>query len=251
MTRNESLGGVCAAEATPLLIVVARRSVIRALLACMVLLILAGLAGQVSTWFLGHDTLLGFVPKFDVDQENNVPTWFSTICLFLCALAVSVTALLEWRRRMPLSRYWFALSGTFAILSLDEAASFHETLVQPLRWLLHTGGVFYFAWVIPGGLFAIGFALLFSDFLRRLPTETRRNFLVAGAVYVSGCLGMEMVGANHISVHQRPDFTFSMMTIVEESLEMFGTILFLRGLLRHLEKYVGTFAVRLTGGAAS
>ena len=127
----------------------------------MVLLILAGLAGPVSIWF-------------------------STICLFLCALALAVIALLEWRRRMPLSRYWFALSGTFAILSLDEAASFHEMLAGPVRRLLHTGGVFYFAWVIPGGLFAIGFALLFSDFLRRLPAETRRNFLVAGAVYVSG-----------------------------------------------------------------
>ena len=240
-----------AAETTLLLIVVARRPVIRALLACMVLLILGGLAGQVSTWLLGYGTLFGFVPHFDLDQENNVPTWFSTICLFLCALALSVIALLEWRRRMPLSRYWFALSGIFAILSLDEAASFHEMLTGPVRRLLHTGGVFYFAWVIPGGLFAIGFALLLSDFLRRLPSETRRNFLVAGAVYVSGCLGMEMAGANRISVHQRPDFTYSMMVVVEESLEMFGTILFLRGLLRHLEKYVGTFAVRLTGGAAS
>ena len=87
---------------------------------------------------------------------------------------------------MPLSRYWFALSGTFAILSLDEAASFHETLIEPIRSLLHTGGVFHFAWVIPGGLFAIGFALLLSEFLRGLPSDTRRNFLVAGAVYVSG-----------------------------------------------------------------
>ena len=250
MTRNEGLADMDA-EATPLSIVVARRSVIRALFACMVLLILAGLAGQISTWFLGHDTLLGFVPKFDVNRENNVPTWFSTICLFLCALALSVIALLEWRRRMPVSRYWFALSGTFAILSLDEAASFHEMLVQPVRSLLHAGGVFLFAWVIPGGLFVIGFALLFSGFLRELPAETRRNFLVAGAVYVSGALGMEMAAGHYVSVHQRPDFTLSVMTIIEESLEMFGTILFLRGLLRHLEKYVGTFAVRLTGGAAS
>jgi hypothetical protein len=248
MARSESPAGVCAAA--PLSIVVARRPVIRALLACMVLLILAGLAGQVSTWFLGHGTLLGFVQCFNLNQENNVPTWFSTICLFLCALGLSAIALLEWRRQMPLSRYWFALSGTFAILSLDEAASFHETLTGPIRALLHTGGVLYFAWVIPGGLFVIGFALLFSDFLRRLPADTRRSFLVAGAIYVSGALGMEMAGGKYLSVHQRPDFTYEMMAIIEESLEMFGTILFLRGLLRHLEKHVGTFAVRLTGGEA-
>lgn len=232
-------------------LVVARRPVIRTLVACTILLILAGLAGQVSAWFLGHDNLLGFVPKFDVDRENNVPTWFSTICLFLCALALSVIALLEWRRRMPLARYWFALSGIFALLSLDEAASFHEMLIQPVQSLLHTGGVFLSAWVVPGGLFVIGFVLLFSDFLRRLPPETRRDFLIAGAVYVSGALGMEMIGGNYLSIHQRRDFAFSIMTIVEESLEMFGAILFLRGLLRHLEKHVGTFAIRLTGDAAS
>ena len=219
-------------------LVVARRPVIRALVACTILLILAGLAGQVSTWFLGHDYLLGFVPKFDLDQENNVPTWFSTICLFLCALALSAIALLEWRRRAPLARYWFALSGTFVLLSLDEAASFHEMLVKPVRSLLHSGGVFYYASVIPLGLFVIVFALIFSDFLRRLPPETRRNFLIAGAVYVSGALGMEMAGGNYLSVHQRPDFTYAMMAIVEESLEMFGAILFLRGLLLHLEKHV-------------
>jgi hypothetical protein len=251
MTQSECLAGMCDAETAPLSIVVARRSVIRALFACMALLILAGLAGQVSTWFLGRGTLLGFVRQFDVGQENNVPTWFSTMCLFLCALALSVIALSEWRRRMPLSRYWIALSGTFAILSLDEAASFHEMLVPPVRSLLHTGGFFYFAWVIPGGLFVIGFALLFSDFLRRLPSETRCSFLVAGAVYVSGSLGMEMIDGNYLSVHQRPDFTYSMMVIVEESLEMIGAILFLRALLRHLEKDVGTFSVRLTGRAAS
>ena len=152
---------------------------------------------------------------------------------------------------MPLARYWFALSGTFAILSLDEAASFHEMLGWLIWRLLPTSGVFYFAWVIPGGLFVIGFALVFSGFLRRLPAETRRNLLVAGAVYVSGALGMELVGGDYFSVDEVPDFTYAMMAIVGESLEMFGTILFLRGLLRHLEKHVGTFAVRLTGGAAS
>ena len=93
-------------------------------------------------------------------------------------------------------------------------------------------------------------ALLFSGFLRKLPAETRRNLLVAGAVYVAGALGMEMAGGYYFSVDEVPDFTYAMMAIVEESLEMFGVILFLRGLLRHLEKHVGTFAVRLTGGAS-
>jgi hypothetical protein len=143
------------------MIVIAPRPVIQILVVCVLLLIIAGLAGQVSTWFLGHDTLLGFVPKFDLGAENNVPTWFSTICLFLWAIALAAIALVEWRRKGPLCVYWFGLAGTFVLLSLDEAASFHEMLTVPLRTALHTGGLLNFAWVIPGGFFVPGFLFVF------------------------------------------------------------------------------------------
>jgi hypothetical protein len=50
------------------------RTLIRVLFACMALLVVFGLAGQVSRFLLGHDYLLGLLPKFDLDAENNVPT---------------------------------------------------------------------------------------------------------------------------------------------------------------------------------
>lgn len=237
-----------AADPIPAVLVIARRQVIRALVVCMSLLILAGLAGQVLTWFGGHSYVYGFVPKFNLNAENNVPTWFSTICLFLCAFALAVIGLTEWRRQGPLSAYWLGLAGTFVLLSLDEAASFHEMLVYPLRSAWDTGGFFYFAWVIPGGLFVLAFVLVFSNFLRRIPPETRRDFVVAGLVYCSGCLGMEMVAGKYVSIHAPLDFNSSLMAIVEESLEMIGEILFLRALLAYLANHVGTLTVRLEEG---
>jgi asparagine N-glycosylation enzyme membrane subunit Stt3 len=234
-----------AADPIPAVIIIARRQVIRALLACMSLLILAGLAAQVSTWFWGHDYLFGLVPKFNLDAENNLPTWFSTICLFLCALALAVIGLAEWRRQGPLFAYWFGLAGTFVLLSVDEAASFHEMLARPLESAWHTGGFFRFAWVIPGGLFVIVFVLVFSSFLRRIPAETRRHFVVAGLVYCSGCLGMEMIAGKYLSISGPPDFNYSLMAILEESLEMIGEILFLRALLAYLANHVGSLTVRL------
>ena len=235
---------MAAENRTPAMIGIAPRAVIRVLFVCMSLLIIAGLAGQVSTWFLGHDNLLGFVQKFDLGDENNVPTWFSTICLFLCAVALAAIALTEWRRKGPLWGYWFGLAGTLVLLSLDEAASFHEMLSTPLRIAWHTEGFLYLAWVIPGGLFVLGFLLVYVRFLRQLPAKTRRGFLVAGSVYCSGCLGMEMIDGRYASVHGM-DFTCSLMVILEESLEMTGAILFLRSLLAYLADHVGSLTIHV------
>jgi hypothetical protein len=231
-------------KAVPARIVIAPQPVIRALFVCMSLLIAAGLAGQISTWFLGHDHLLGFVPKFDLGTENSVPTWFSTICLFLCAIALAAIALTEWRGKGPLRVYWFGLAGTFVLLSLDEAASFHEMLTAPLRAALHTGGLLYFAWVIPGGFFVLGFLFLFWKFLSDVPAETRRGLLLAGLAYCSGCLVMEMIGGRYLSLHGE-DFNYSLMCVLEESLEMTGVILFLRSLLSYLADHVGSLTVQI------
>jgi hypothetical protein len=86
-------------------------------------------------------------------------------------------------------------------MSLDETATLHEKLLHPVRNALHAEGFFYFAWVIPGALFVLGFLAVTFGFLRRLAADTRRRFLVAGFIYVSGSLGMEMVGGHYEFVH--------------------------------------------------
>jgi hypothetical protein len=232
------------ANPAPAIIVIVPRLVIWLLVICMSLLIMAGLGGQLSIWFWGHDNLLGFVPKFNLDEENNVPTWFSTICLFSCALTLAAIALTEWRRKGPLRGYWFGLTGTFILLSLDEAASFHEQLAAPVRTALRPEGFLYFTWVVPGIFFALGFLLVYWRFLNRIPAEARRGFLLAGFVYCAGALGMEMIGGRYAFLHGR-DLGYSLLVIVEESLEMAGEILFLRSLLAYLADHVGSLTIRL------
>lgn len=50
--------------------------VTRALGAAAALLLLAGIGGQVSAFFLGHESLKGLVRLFDLDAEMNIPTFF-------------------------------------------------------------------------------------------------------------------------------------------------------------------------------
>ena len=210
----------------------------------MSLLIAAGLAAAVWTWFLGDYIFLRFLRKFDVDMENSVPTWFSVVCLFLCSIVLAAIALTEWRGKGPLRFHWFGLTGAFVLLSLDEAASFHETLSAPLGNALHTGSFLHFAWVIPGGFFVAGFLMVFWRFLRQIPAETRRGFVIAGFVYCSGSLGVEMIDGRYLSLHGE-DFNYSLMCLLEESLEMAGVILFLRSLLSYLADRVGSLTVQI------
>jgi hypothetical protein len=57
---------------------------------------------------------------------------------------------------------------------------------------------------------------------------------------------MEMIGGRYLSLHGL-DFNYSLMGILEESLEMAGEILFLRSLLAYLADHVGSLTVRLRG----
>ena len=57
-----------------------------------------------------------------------------------------------------------------------------------------TYGIFYFAWVIPATALLILLAIGFLPFFRSLPAETRRLFLVAGAIFLGGALGAEVIG---------------------------------------------------------
>jgi hypothetical protein len=222
---------------------IAPRTPIRVLFACMALLIVLGLAGQISRFYLGHDFLYGLLPKFDFDTENTVPAWFSTICLFLCALTLSAIAHAE-RARKGMGAYWFWLAALFVVLSLDEAASFHELLYPLLRKRFHPTGFFYYGWVIPGAIFAIAVFIACCRFLRRLPAPSCRRFVVAGAIFCSGSLGMEMVGGRYYSLHG-VDFTYAWMSILEESLEMTGEILLLRALLAYLAAHVKSVTISL------
>jgi len=225
--------------ASPNLVHISRKAVTRVLAACAILLILAALAGQIAIRTSDLNSVRLAAEEFNLERENNVPAWFSTVCLFLCALTLCAIGFARRSQRDAFQWYWFAMAAIFAGLSLDECASFHEALIGPVRNTLGVDGFLHFAWVVPGMAFALVFVLVFLKFLARLPGETRRAFIIAGAVYCSGALGMEMVGGKYASLHGMRDFPYALISIAEESLEMFGIILFLRALLAHVGDHVG------------
>jgi hypothetical protein len=134
----------------------------------------------------------------------------------------------EWRL------HWRVLITVFFFMAFDEAAMVHEKSIQVVRDALGTSGWLYFAWVVPAWIFVIVFAFAYLRFLLALPKPFKQLFILSGALYIAGVLGLEMPGGAYAEVSGRDTFAFHMIATVEEVLEMAGLALFAYALVRFL-----------------
>lgn len=234
------------AAAAPGTIVLRRRLVVGVLACVIVALIGLSLAGQVCKYFLGHDYVFGLVKFFYVDQEQNLPSWYSSVQLLFAAVLLAGVARQARGAGDRFARHWAALSLIFVFLSLDEMTSFHERTMEPLQRL--TGGmpdgIWAPTWLIGGIAFAaiVGLAYL-RFFFVYLSLEERIRLGAAAAVFLGGCVGMEMVTGAVFLPHGyeswvgfEETFAYAATAHVEEFLEMAGILLFIDFLLRRLAR---------------
>lgn len=212
------------------------RKVVRFLALGIVILTLLSVGGQVVIFFVNHGkAVLSIDRVIDVNFEGNLPTWYSSALLLLAALLLMACGQTEKKRGSPHVRYWTILAAIFVFLSADETAQFHDKSIRPLRHLLGAGGIFYFTWVIPGIIFTAVVGLWSLKFLASLDRKTRNSFILAGFVYISGSLVMEMVDGIWASRHGM-NFFYFILTDLEEVLEMVGVLVFIRALLKFLSQ---------------
>jgi hypothetical protein len=185
-----------------------------------------------SNYFLFNLSLL-----FNVNREQNIPTWFSSFLLFTAALLLLVIAYAHRQKQDRYSRRWFVLGLIFFYLSIDESAYIHEMFTEPLQIALNTQGYLYFAWVLLGIAFVGIVGLAYARFVWKLPPQTRWRFILAGAIYVGGALGVEVISANEWFKADGTSLLFSAIGTVEEFMEMTGVIVFIYALLLYLADY--------------
>ncbi len=211
-------------------------SIIRILGLVAFLLIIASIVGQLMTHLTGHGHIYGLVPLLNLDNENNIPTFFSSFLLLFAALLLMVITILARNSKASYVSGWAILSSGFLFMAFDEAFSLHEELNEPTRTLLGNDihGVFYYSWVIPAIPLVLVIALFFLKFLLYLPAKTRLNFLIGAILYIGGAIGIEMIGGFYASLYGTYNLTYSMIVTVEESLEMAGSIIFIWALLEYI-----------------
>ena len=197
-----------------------------------ILLVIASVFGTIAKAYIDSYWLHRFIRIFDLNTELNVPSVFSTFLIMLCSAALAANA--QYSSRVDRLR-WYTLSIIFIFLASDELLSIHERLTIPVRSLLHTSGLFYFAWIIPYGAGLLLGAIFYLPFLYRLPKRIRTRMLLAGAIYLGGAIVVESFEGAYLERQNNvQDIWFELFTAIEETLEMSGMIVFLNALMAHL-----------------
>lgn len=217
--------------------------VLKYLLAIIAVLVSLNLLFQFSTYYLGHGHVFGLVNLFSLDREANIPTWYSSSTLLLSALLLAIIATHLRGAKEKWWKHWAALGVIFLLLSVDEGASIHELSIEPVRSVLGVGGVFHWAWVVPGMAAVLVIGLAYLNFLIALPRTTRRLFVAAAVTFLSGALLLEMLGAGWFVEHGRRNMGYAAFWTAEEALEMIGVAVFIYALLVHIGTNLGTIGL--------
>jgi hypothetical protein len=162
---------------------------------------------------------------FDVDQEHNLPSWFSSFLLGCAAWLLWLIARRARAEGMAWSRHWMALALGFLLLSIDEVAGLHETLNTMIE----------IPWTVPGGIVAVLACLAFVPLVRSLPRRTATLFVVSGISFIFGAIGIEIIGTGiAIDELHLATLKYNLWALLEESLEMLSIVLFIYALLRYM-----------------
>ncbi|RPJ86617.1 MAG: hypothetical protein EHM18_05315 [Acidobacteria bacterium] len=178
------------------------------------------------------------VEALDLNAEGTLSTWYSSVTLLACGIGFGFVALAAYQDGSPRALHWSALCLLAMLFSADEIAGLHEKLNGPVKMLIHAGGFFTFAWVIPGLVFVLFLLVSFRRFYRSLPRQTRFYLGLATALYFLGSLGLEMVGGEYSEAYGRDGFGYKALTGLEEFLEMAGVATFLHGIAVHINAHV-------------
>ena len=224
-------------------------AIARLLGAMACLLVLASTGGQFAKFVLGYDDFKGLISLLHLDQEGNIPTFFSTFLLLFSALLLTIITSHKLKERDPYVQKWAILSFGFLIMACDESVRLHERMISPVRMLLGDNrlGIFYFAWVIPGIALVLFLGLFYLRFLLQLPTKTRLHFLVAATLYIGGAIGIELIGGRYAESHGVQNFPYSIIATIEESLEMAGLVVFIWALLKYCNESLKEVRVMFGG----
>lgn len=216
------------------------RTAARVLGAITLMLTALSVAGQLARFSFLHGRVTWWVALFDVNREQNIPTYWQGMSIFITAILLGVIA---WHACINRERFrwaWITLSAGFVLLSMDETCTLHEQF----ELLMQSGGrsfsgAFRYSWVIPGLLIVAIVGACYVRFLLHLPRATRIRFIVAGAIYVSGAIGMEMVGGWYDDRFGANNLTCQMLANLEELMEMAGMSMFIVFLIEYIAEHVG------------
>lgn len=231
------------------------KRIVRFLFCLVIGLAIASFLGQFA--LVNGSESVWLVNKIDVNSENNLPSWYSSVSLFLCALLLTVISLAKRNEGDRFSRHWTGLAAVFYYLSLDEAASLHEKLNDVVPHFVPDVPILNQAWVWPMAIAVVIFAIIYLPFVRHLPKQSQLLLGLSFALYVGGALGIEVViekiggyfwplVPEGETLPQAQHLLIVVVVTLEELCEMMGVAVLIYGLLDYVQQSLGNISIGLT-----
>jgi MFS family permease len=215
------------------------RKIYNALRVFIVVLVACSILAKGMHHFFKTNLVANIDFLFNLDEEHNVPALFSFLQLLFAGMLLWIISYMVAKAGQRDAGYWKLMAFLFFYIAIDELESIHERFGAVLHSLLHTSGIFYFAWIIAAILILAVLGLVLLGFLQRLPADTRKRFLVAGIVYITGAVGGDLVGGAYISAHGNGlGWPYVLEYHVEETMEMLAIAYFIYSILRHIETHM-------------
>lgn len=178
---------------------------------------------------------------FNFNDEANIPTYYSVMAILFAALLLLIVGMLKRVNKVKDGNFWIALSGIFTFLAYDEAAEVHENFNNLVRPYLPESSYdfLYWAWVVPYAVLTIAVVFSFAAFLFRLPRKTALYFMVSGAIFVTGAIGLELFNSYYWINEGQKSLGLHLAFTLEELFEMTGIALFIYSILDYMRDHMG------------
>ncbi|MFA7430330.1 MAG: hypothetical protein WCZ23_09265 [Rhodospirillaceae bacterium] len=172
--------------------------------------------------------VFGALTLFNLNAEGSFATWWSSFNLGLAAVLAFLVSLRVGRASRFQGILWRGLAVVMLLLCIDEVAQVHDR-INKAQFVL---GVLFESlpsrpWVIIGGAFALLVGLASIPLLLALPRRVAAQIVLAGAAFVLGAVGLEVLAAElesaGASLYSLPVMT---LILIEETLEMGAIALF-------------------------
>lgn len=201
------------------------------MIAAIAIVSMLGLTVDLLAWNASAPIVEPLWNLLSLSAEGNVPTWFASSLLLVCALvAGSIAAQLA--AGAPWRTHWWGIALALGYVSLDEVVGLHEQL----GGMFETGGVLYFDWVLVAAPIVGVLAIVYWPFLRALVPRTRMRLILAAVIYVGGALGMELPLGWWTERAGDDNLVYALIDWVEETLELVGAGLALVAFVKHREE---------------
>jgi hypothetical protein len=174
---------------------------------------------------------------WDLNIEKGYATYFSTVQLYILALAVLIIADKKRNDLNPIPKVyeWNLVAYLFIYLALDECIGIHDRVnVEAHKYLPNwdvISSIFLWLWVFAPMILAV------IIFLMRFFIRASKNNLKARLIFLAG-LSAWVVALIFEAIARSSSFPRYLLIAMEEGLEMLGASLLLLGFGIYLKNFI-------------